>query len=225
MIIDGLKDIIQYAEVKQLVDNLMSLQREKKFHSLAVLSTLAGEGKTLFCAAVALAYAEMHRSRVLLVDTTTYRGPRSLSLRACLDPCPSLIDLVFLEEYRKNGHVMNVIPAKEKVEAGGATQLRTEPSEDLVVISAPTASDQSILQLVVQEEKDKYELILLDTAPLASKNKSNIDPWVVARTAEAAVLLASQHLLNAPELGRHLKLLDDPALHLIGVVANEDFLP
>ena len=67
-----------------MVYKIAALQQEKGLRSLAILSSLQGEGKTLFCAALALGYAEICQSRVLVVDTTTYHHPRSLILRDCL---------------------------------------------------------------------------------------------------------------------------------------------
>src|SRR3954451_17471476 len=98
---DRLKDITQYSEVKRLADNLMLLQRQKQFRSLAVLSLFPGEGKTLFCAMMAHAYSDAFQARVLVVDTTTFRHPKSLNLKQCIDPAHPLIDCISLEEYRQ----------------------------------------------------------------------------------------------------------------------------
>src|SRR3954471_12270489 len=81
---DRLKDIVQYSELKRMADNVMIQQRKKPFRSLAVLSFFPGEGKTLFSAVMAMAYAEACQARVLAVDTTTFANPHSLSLRQCL---------------------------------------------------------------------------------------------------------------------------------------------
>jgi len=48
MIVDGLKDIIQYAEVKNWCDNLIALQQKKEFRSLRRLSGLTGRRKDNF---------------------------------------------------------------------------------------------------------------------------------------------------------------------------------
>src|SRR4051812_19278710 len=97
---DRLKEVAQYAEVKRMADHLLLLQRQKQFRSLAVLSLFPGEGKTLFTAMIAHAYAEAGHARVLAVDTTTLNTPRSLRLKQCLDTDHPLIDFLSLEEYR-----------------------------------------------------------------------------------------------------------------------------
>src|SRR5262249_25603828 len=82
---DRLSDAVQYAEVKRLVDQIMRLQHQKGFRSLAVLSLFPGEGKTLFSAALALAYTSIGQARALVVDTTTLHNPTSLILKQCFD--------------------------------------------------------------------------------------------------------------------------------------------
>ena len=50
-------EFINYSEMKRLTDNVMALQSQKHFHTLAVLSVFPREGKTLFSAALAMAYS------------------------------------------------------------------------------------------------------------------------------------------------------------------------
>src|SRR5262245_21117411 len=75
------QEYVQYAEVRHLAFNIVALQQEKMFHSLAVLSGLPGEGKTLVCAALAMAYADACRTKVLIVDTASVHNKHSLILK------------------------------------------------------------------------------------------------------------------------------------------------
>src|SRR5258706_1278156 len=95
------KEFIHYSELKQLAFKIEALQQEKAFRSLAVLSCLAGEGKTLFCAALAMAYVQTRRTSVLVIDTTTHQSEGSLVLKQCLGPSLPLVEEVSLEELRK----------------------------------------------------------------------------------------------------------------------------
>src|SRR5689334_6815517 len=80
-----LQEFIHYYELKQLAYQFSALQQQKGFHSLSVLSFYPGEGKTLFCAALALAYAEACGSKVLILDTTTFQNKNSLNLKTCFN--------------------------------------------------------------------------------------------------------------------------------------------
>lgn len=220
-----LEEFIRYAELKQLVDTIAAIQRQKQFRTLAVLSFFSGEGKTLFCAAMALAYAETYQTRVLAVDTTTYQNKNSLVLKNCLDTSSSLIDFMSLAEHQKGSSGLETV-AMDLQRAG-------EPDFDPEGVKGVNGSalmpwinresDQALIRGLMECGTQQYGLILLDTAPLTAKNKSNIDPLLVARMSDAAVLVASRQLLNVTNGDTYLKLLRDPSLHLIGMVSNEEF--
>jgi hypothetical protein len=67
-----------------------------------------------------------------------------------------------------------------------------------------------------------YGLILLDTTALSVKNMRNVDPLVVARLSDASIVVVSRRLINKTDSGHDLKVLNDPGLHLIGMVSNEE---
>src|SRR5260221_8895601 len=96
-----LQEFIRNPELKHLAYQIAALQQEKMFHSLAVLSVFPGEGKTLFCAAIAMAYAETCRTKVLLVDTATTRSKNSLILKQCFNGSTPLVEVVTVDELRK----------------------------------------------------------------------------------------------------------------------------
>ncbi len=220
---DHLREFAQYSELKQLAFNIATIQRQKMFHSLAVLSFFPGEGKTLFCATAAMAYADASRSRVLIVDTTTLQNQGSLHLQECLSPSWSSVDFMTMEEIRQGS---NKISIHESSQAEDERQTVHEP--EIVTNTRFKAvsgqkSDQNLLRMVTQEEAKSHGLVLLDTAPLNSKNKGNVDPLVVARQSDASVLIISRQLLNAANVNDCLRIARDPSLRIIGLVGNEEF--
>jgi Mrp family chromosome partitioning ATPase len=68
--VEVLKSYIRQAELESLVERFRILQDEQKFRSVAIISEFDDEGKTFVSAALALAYAERSKKRVLVVDTT-----------------------------------------------------------------------------------------------------------------------------------------------------------
>ena len=201
---------------------VIDLQQERRsnFRSLAVLSAFPGEGKTLFCAALALVYAETFRSKILVVDTSTFHHPKSLALRQCIDPENPYIDFLSLLEDRNgsNGAKTGSAHHSERQELA----LNAEPDADgNFAVSTVMESEHSLITKVAKERAKHYGLVILDTAPLTAQNKNNLDPFLVARLSDASVLIAGRKLLSAPQLDDQLRILSDPALHLIGVVSNE----
>src|SRR5882672_9222683 len=90
------KEFIRYSELKQLAYKIAALQQEKAFGSLAVLSVFPGEGKTLFCATLAMAFVETLRTPVLVMDTTTFQNNGSLVLKQCLGASLPMVEVVSL---------------------------------------------------------------------------------------------------------------------------------
>jgi Mrp family chromosome partitioning ATPase len=215
---ERIKDYIRYSELRRLVYKIADLQRQRNaFSSLAVLSLFPSEGKTLFCAALAAAYADTCRTRVLAVDTTTLRSAKSLSLRQCLDPSNPMIDFISLTEHRNGATaVSDVIHAPDGGAPGDAMD-NGSGGMDLVM------NDQLLVTQVTKNAAKRYGLVILDTASLDARNKNNIDPSLVAHLSDAGVLIVGSKTLNAPDLPARLHALEGAGLHLIGAVSNEEF--
>lgn len=220
-----LNEFVRYAELKQLAYKIAALQQERRFHSLAVLSFLAGEGKTLLCAALAAAYAETCRTRTLVVDSTTLHHPGSLTLKECMDGSNAVVQVLTLDDIRKNSTTFAAPPPSRETPPAKGPVL--EPDEvvhkDAVNLATPQGNDLALLKRVAEDPSRQFGLIVLDTTPLSVKNKNNVDPLLLGHLADASLLVVSRKFLNAPTLKADLKVIDDPGLHLIGVVSNEAF--
>ena len=221
-----LQEFTHYAELRQVAFNLAALQQEKKFHSLAVLSFFPAEGKTLFCAAMARAYADACRSKVLIVDTTTNQNKGSLLIEHCFEEEPPMTELVSLEVLRRNSNGAAVPPPGPGFPGEKARVLVSDIVKNRSANgSEAKESDFALIQKTIEDPSRQYGLVLVDTAPLHARNRSNIDPLLMARMSQASVLVVSRKLLDSPHLNTSLKILEDPALHLIGMVSNEEYCP
>ena len=217
------KEFIHYSELKQLAFKIEALQQEKAFRSLAVLSCLAGEGKTLFCAALAMAYVQTRRTSVLVIDTTTHQSEGSLVLKQCLGPSLPLVEEVSLEELRKGSDGFGPLSGLTLTSEEDPALVTEMVPQSAIHLAFLKENDLSQIKKKSADRSNPYGLVLLDTAPLNAKNKNNVDPVLVANLSDASVLLASQKFLNAPNADSYLKVLEDPALHLLGIISNEVF--
>jgi Mrp family chromosome partitioning ATPase len=212
-LVDRLADVAQYSEIKRLADQIIQMQRQKPFRSLAVVSLFPGEGKTLFTALMAMAYADACQTRVLVVDTATLRHPASLVLKQCFDSSYPLIDAISLEEYRHS-------KAEESTLNKSSDAAFKADFMNGSVSMVKKESDQFLIRKLAQERASQYGLVLLDTAPLTTRNKGNIDPLLVARIADVSVLVLNPQRMPVTNIATHMKILKDPALHLMGIVSN-----
>ena len=222
---ERLLEFIRYSELQQLTHNIAALQQEKIIRSLTVLSFLPGEGKTLLCASIAMAYAENFRMKVLVVDTTTFQNKGSLLLKECFNGSTTLVDVMTLEDLRRNsgGLPPPTPPARAdktpvlESEIVACPPITISPSKDL------KDNDFSLIKRVAEVHSKQYGLVLLDTTSIQAKNRSNVDPLLVARLSDASVVVVSRALLDTHNLGTRLKILEDPTLYLVGMISNEEF--
>lgn len=221
---DRLKDLMNYSELKRLAYKIIAQQQQKRFRSLAILSSFPMEGKTLFCAAMAMAYAETTHSSVLVVDATTHHNPKSLTLKDCLDPSVSQIDYLSLAERRNESNGVHPMPMENRLARRQFSVEAEVVQGSAISVSLVNKSDHALISQVAEESAKDYGLVLMDTVSLAARNKNNIDPLLAAHLTDASVLIVSPKLLSSTNLNACLKLIKDPTLHLIGMVANEEFL-
>jgi Mrp family chromosome partitioning ATPase len=221
---DRLKDVMHYSELKRMAYGLVARQQKSHFRTLAVLSCYSGEGKTLFCATLAKAYADICGLNVLVVDAASNYDPSSLALKECIDPALlAQVDYLSLSERRNNPNRTRTVAARGVHQQSSIETVGTEQNGHAVAMSVYRDSDHALIRQVAEEGSRQYGLILLDTVALMSRNKKNTDPFIVAQLADASILIVSPKLLKSPDLNACLKVVENPALHLIGMVSNEEF--
>ncbi len=209
------EEYVQYAEIKHLAYNIAALQKEKMFHTLTVLSCFPEEGKTLLCAALAMAYAEAFQSRVLVVDATSLQNKNSLRLKSCFNGSSPLVELTSLAEMPRKSQ-----PSPAQLKNAPVLETTVMKPEDQPV-RVTRENHFSTIKTLMEDASRQYGLILIDTTPLQARNKGNMDPLLVARLSGASILVTSRKFLDAPTLNTSLKILKDPTLHLVGIVSNE----
>lgn len=224
---DRVKEYAQYSEIRQLAFRIKSAQAQKQFQSIAVLSCYPGEGKTLLCSALALSYADVSRSRVSIIDTITRPNEGSLSLYDCLGSTERRVAVVSMEDVRSGKTSLSREGATPAAGASRPVVHNPEVVSNLPPHVPPNSAegrgpDSSLFHAMTEEGKT-HGLVLIDTVCLTSKNRSNIDPFGVARQSDASILVISKKLLNSREVDKCLKIVHDPELRLIGVVGNEEY--
>lgn len=194
------QECINYSEFKQLVDSIHELQTRQKITSIAVLSELSLEGKSLFCGSLAIALARFLKQRILVVDTAVFPNTGSLSIEEILEPDHSRVDAM--------GSMPTLFP--------GVTFLKLSPEH-------ARAGVEYDIQKVIQDNMSKVDLILFDTCALSQKNRNNIDPLVVARRVDGSLLLVSPRARALGALEGLDKAVARGNLKVLGVIDNQGF--
>lgn len=194
-----LMEYIKTPRFKRLLSEIVSAQHERDFRSLAVLSRSAGEGKTFFASVLALGYATFLRRRVLILDTIAQGDGGELYL----------------------GEVLNEVSTRS-AQIDIVTSRAIEEDED-------TSASRERLGLpgvdfgigdFLERVSREYELIIVDTCAITETSGLKLDPIVVARQTDAAVLVTSKSSLEARSLealGRELRA---RRVDLLGTIHN-----
>ncbi len=189
-------DYVTQSACKRLVQQVVSLQESTKLRTIAVISDQPGEGRSFFSVSLALGYAQLLGKNVLLVDAVHQTFGRALYLDRILE--------------------------NKSIEGGkprvfGAIDLVTTKSD------SGTRQDNSDFQLVpyINALRDRYDIVVFDTCALSQTSRNNMDPVIIAKQVDGAILLTTRDSLNKNTVER---IKDDCArwgIKLLGTVFNE----
>jgi len=192
-------DYVRGVEFKRILSDVGALQHQHHFQSLALMSRVSGEGKTFFAAVLALGYALFLRRRVLILDTIAQTSTSALHLAPILtDATGSGVD--------SGGGQVDVVTSREFDSAG-----RDTPSS--------WGADFAIGEYI-ERIRGEYDLVLVDTCAVESAGLETLDPIVVGRQVDTAILITSPRTIRREQLhalGGELRRRD---VNLLGTIYN-----
>ncbi|RMG39727.1 MAG: tyrosine-protein kinase family protein [Candidatus Dadabacteria bacterium] len=191
-LLNVLSDYIKESSFKRLLNQIVTAQASDNFVTVAVLSELAGEGRSFFISALALAYMRYLDGQVLIVDATNQTKRRSLFLECVL--------------------------AEKRTNKGGLARVDLITTRSLENVDHDSVDFQ--LGAFISDLKPQYELILVDTVPLAYEGRDCIDPFIVARHADRAILLTSPASIRQDNLRKTVRDLERCRIKLLGTAFN-----
>lgn len=119
---------------------------------LGVTSSIAGEGKTLICAKVALSLASTKRKKVLLVDADVRKADLSKGVGNPVQP--GLTEYLLGNTDIWNVLRKSIVPGLDTISSGASVP---EPADLL-------AGDK--FRTFIMEARERYDIVLLDTPPV-----------------------------------------------------------
>lgn len=204
-------EYVRYTEFKRLLGQITLIMDGEGFNSITVVSELPEEGRTFFVSAVALGYSLLLDRRVLVVNTASQSQYRSL-----------MHERIF--QFGKVGQGFSGPPSPPDAGSVGSL-LRPRPGIELISPFAggenqvPVSSDFQ-LGRYIESLKESYDLVLFDTCALNANNKNNMDPVVIARQSDTAILLTSWKSMDRALLSRTQERLRHWNIRLMGTIFN-----
>jgi capsular exopolysaccharide synthesis family protein len=190
-------------QFRALRNQLIAMNPDGEAKSLVITSAVKAEGKTITAINLALAFAELERSRILLVDADL----RSPSVEECLNLNPHaglgdvLMDRVPLAAAVRPSGVRNLSVL------GPGTRLGT-PSE---VISAERVEE------LLARLKEEYRYVILDTPPVLPAT----DAGVMAAGADGTLLTVRLEYSPKSMTKQAIGTLEDLGANVLGVFVTE----
>jgi protein-tyrosine kinase len=170
--------------------------------ALAVVSPASGDGKTFFCANLAISFAQVG-GRTLLIDADL-RGPRQHEVFGVSNSA-GLSSLLA-------GHIdSQVIQQVPGVPSLFVMPVGTTPPNPLELV------ERSTFDMLLRELKSKFDHVIVDT-PAAI---FGVDAHVVAARCGAALIVARKDESRVGALQQLVATLSETPVRVVGVVFNE----
>jgi hypothetical protein len=193
--LSALKGYIRNAKFKELLNSIVQRQAESGFKSISVMSMDFETDKTLFISSLALAYTYYLQSRVLIVETVEQPTDRSLFMQSILGQ--------HLPEGERSSYV----------EGGTIDFLSTDTFFD----GERELADFHLGEYV-RKVQSKYDLVLVDTAPLCRKDDDAIHPLIIGGYTDRTILVVRSQRKALKSINNSIQLLKMNRIPLLGIV-------
>ncbi|MBD2592750.1 lipopolysaccharide biosynthesis [Nostoc sp. MBR 210] len=170
---------------------------------LLIASTGAQEGKTVSAYNLGVACARAGK-RTLIIETDLRSPSRAASLKVNLDPDATIEPLRY---YASLSDCIRLVPDIEN--------LYIIPSPG-PVRQSPAIIESSEMRRLMEDARERYDLVILDTSPLSYSN----DPLLIQPYSDGIVMVARPNYTQESLLGEALDQLQEAELGLLGVIIN-----
>lgn len=190
-------------QIRALRNKLIAMNPDGTAKTLVVVSAIKGEGKTITAINLALAFAELERTPVLLVDGDL-RSP-CVESYLNLNPAPGLSDIL-LGAANLNAAVRDV--GVRNLAVMGAGSRVASPSE--------TLTSPKVEQLF-ERLKERYQYVVVDTPPCMAAT----DAGVLAAQADGALMVVRLEYSSKNLTRESVRNLQDLGANLLGTFVTE----
>lgn len=186
---------------RQVRSSLRFASASHETRSLAITSSVPGEGKTWLSANLAVVIAETGK-RVLLIDADL-RKPR-------VADAFGIVGAVGLTTV-----LIDAIPLRSAVQPWPRSSLEILPSGAVPPNPAELLASERMKELIA-ELVDEYDLVVIDTAPV----QVLADATTIAQQVDAVLIVADTTKVRRAQLSATIAALERTDAHVSGIVLN-----
>ncbi|MET0933762.1 MAG: polysaccharide biosynthesis tyrosine autokinase [Mycetocola sp.] len=191
----------QAEEFRRIRSSLRFASASHDIRSVAVTSSIPGEGKSTVSTNLALTLAETG-ARVVIVDADLRR--------------PSVADVLSVEPYVGLTNVLvDKISVEEVVHQWGRTTLDVLAAGEVPPNPAELLASTRMKDLIASLSR-LYDFVIVDTAPVLSV----ADATVIAQQVDATIMVVDSRSVRRAQLMQSVAALERAGAHVAGVVLN-----
>jgi capsular exopolysaccharide synthesis family protein len=187
---------------RELADNVLSLKTQRPIQTLAVASSVSGEGASTIAAGLAISLAENGAGEILLVDCN-FRSP-SLDRRLGVEGRPGLTDAVLADADPAEFTTPSGLPALTVMTSGN---FRADSSRVL-------ASDG--FKTFLADMSHSYSLVILDSAPINGSR----DTTILSTLVDGLLLVIQAERTNYEVIAKAQERIASGGGNIIGTALN-----
>ena len=198
-----------YSEITRLREKIVNELREKNKKTLMVTSPRDGTGNTFLVSVLGYSAAYFSGMKVLLVDLNMRRP--ELHLPFGLEQDKGFTDIL-----------IDSVPWQDVAKPTGLEELEIitagKPDQDLSFFL-----NRPILNEIVPQMKEKYDLVVFDTSPVLVKNRNNLDPIHLSNNCDMVIVVAQAKMTCRNDLKQTVSAIQEGGGQVRGVVYNKQF--
>ena len=192
--------------IKAVRTNLRFSSVNKKVKTILITSSIAGEGKSFISANLATIFANS-KEKVLLIDCDLRRGRQQEMFDENSFSKAGLSNLLIDDKWQKT--LKDYIQKTEIKNLDIITTGSIPPNPTVLLESEK-------IEQVVEEFKDKYDVIIFDTPPVGGLT----DALIMSRLADAVLIVARAKKTTIEMLENTKEALKTVGANIVGVILN-----
>jgi len=204
-----INEAFDYAEVHRIREGIVGELQKENLKTVMIASPYDDTGNTFLVSVLGCNIARFGAMRVLLVDLNMRRPQLHLSFGLEIGKGFSAI-------------ASGLLPWKEA--------LRDTNLKGLQIITAGRVDtdispflNRSLLDNLIREMKEEFDLILFDTSPLLVQNRSNVDPALLSLICDMVVVVVQDKRTTKAELENAIAAIPQGSSKIRGIVYNHQF--
>jgi len=198
-----------YAEVHRIRETIVGELQRQNLKTVMVASPHDNAGNTFLVSVLGYNIARFSTMRVLLVDLNMRRPELHLSFGLEIGKGFSAV-------------ASGLLPWRDAVKDTNLKGLQVMTAGRLDTDLSPFLT-RSLLDDLVREMKEEFDLILFDTSPLLVQNRSNVDPALLSLVCDMVVIVVQDKKTTRADLAQAIAAVPEGCNKIRGVVYNHQF--